>query len=362
MGESMADNFKDIVQRHALRYPLMQPRDYGKLAYQSEFGPEHLVADEETMLHRLLDEWEQVKEIPTPPPEDIGGGLCRVHLGAQREKTYAAQLIVKLFSLTSWEHTGSRKGLEDKLAVLEKLPVAGMREWLCSYRAEGCPPVRHSEMFREHYAPHYRLMKREYVCALPALLEVAKLLHTRESVVVAIDGRCGSGKTSLAALMEQVFDCNIFHMDDFYLPKPDRAENWLEIPGGNMDLARLRREVLDRVFSGETVDYRPFDCSAGAQMPPIPIKPKNLTVLEGSYSHHPELAAPYDLKIFVTCEKQEQLRRLQVREGDYFPTFMKLWMPLEEQYIRAFDIGSDALAIDTGLTFDESKFNITGGT
>lgn len=348
----MADNFKDIVQRHALRYPLMQPRDYGKLAYQSEFGPEHLVADEAAMLHRLLDEWEQVQEYPAHAPEDIGGGLCRLHLGNGLEKSYAAQVIVKLFALTAQEHRGSREGLDQKLAVLEKLPVAGMREWLQTYRAEGCPPVRHSEVFRAHYAPHYRLVKQEYVCALPALLEVAKLLYTRERVVVAIDGRCGSGKTSLAALMERVFDCNVFHMDDFYLPKPDRAENWLDIPGGNMDLERFRREVLDRVFAGETVDYRPFDCSAGAQMPPIFVKPKNLTIVEGSYSHHPDLAAPYDLKLFVTCEKQEQLHRLQVREGDYFLTFMKLWMPLEEQYIRAFDIGSDALVIDTGLAFD----------
>ncbi|MFQ8759475.1 MAG: hypothetical protein ACLSAF_08570 [Intestinimonas sp.] len=31
---------------------------------------------------------------------------------------------------------------------------------------------------------------------------------------------CGSGKTSLAALIAALFPCNVFHMDDFFLPRP----------------------------------------------------------------------------------------------------------------------------------------------
>ena len=81
----------------------------------------------------------------------------------------------------------------------------------------------------------------------------------------------------------------------------------------------------------------------------LPVIPaKALTVIEGSYSHHPALHADYDLKIFLTCEKQEQRRRLMVREGDYFPTFESVWMPLEEQYIRMYAIeSSGAMICDT---------------
>ena len=41
--------------------------------------------------------------------------------------------------------------------------------------------------------------------------------------------------------------------------------------------------------------------------------PTALSVIDGSYSHHPILAENYDLKIFLTCGKEEQARRLRIR-------------------------------------------------
>ena len=42
--------FELILQAHSARYPLMEPQDYGKLVFQSEFGPEHLVSDVDSVL------------------------------------------------------------------------------------------------------------------------------------------------------------------------------------------------------------------------------------------------------------------------------------------------------------------------
>ena len=341
--------FEQIITAHRERYPLMQPRDYGKLAYQSEFGAEHLLSDEEAVSARLLEEWNSVPAgTEFRPFEDIGGGLCRMYLWDAEDKNLAAGILVKLFILTAKERRGSGEGLENKLSQLEKLPVPGMAEWLCEYREQGCPPVRHSEEYRQAYAPRYRLLKREYARFFPILLETAKVLRNKGKAVIAIDGRCGSGKTTLSALMERIFDCRIFHMDDFYLPWPQRAENWMTIPGGNMDLKRFRTEILTPAFDGREICYRRFDCGVGAVGEGEMIPAKALTVIEGSYSHHPDLNAPYDLKIFLTCEKQEQRRRLMIREGDYFPTFESVWMPLEEQYIRMCKIeSSGAMICDT---------------
>lgn len=346
--------FERILAMHRGRYPLMEPCDYAKLAYQSHFGPEHMISDEEGVRRRIREEWDGLEAgLPLRNPESIGGGLCRFYLNDKVEKDLASELLVKLFYMTATEAKNSPDEFEKKLLILEELPVSGMREWLEDYRRRGCPPVRHSEKYRSAYHPHYRLLKREYAAAFPALLETAKVLQKKGRAVVAIDGRCGSGKSSLARLMEQVFSCRVFHMDDFYLPVKERAENWLEIPGGNMDLVRFREEVLGPVFAGQAVDYRAFDCSTGRHMPTVRVEPAPLTVIEGSYSHHPSLEAEYDLKLFVTCGKQEQLRRLKVREGDYFPTFERLWMPLEEQYIRLCGIEhNDVLTVDTGETFE----------
>ena len=45
--------------------------------------------------------------------------------------------------------------------------------------------------------------------------------HPERPVLAALDGRCGSGKTTLAAQLAERFpDSIILHTDDFYLPLP----------------------------------------------------------------------------------------------------------------------------------------------
>lgn len=354
--------FETILTAHRERYPEMEHQDYGKLAFQNTFGPEHLVADAAQVLDRLREEW-NCSDLVEREPEDIGNGLVRFHLNPGRKEE--APLLAHLFCRTAKEHSGDMAGLEETLTRLEKLDVPGMGEWLAEYRNSGCPAVRHSERYRNIYRPHYRLLTREYACWFPVLKKIYDLRN--RNAVVAIDGRCGSGKTTLASLIARVFDCNVFHMDDFYRHPSQRAVNWMELPGGNMDLVRFREEVLKPAFAGETVTYRPYDCQRQVVGEGVPFVHKGLTIVEGSYSHHPELEANYDLKIFLTCDKQEQQRRLMEREGAYYPTFARVWAPLEEQYIRLCHIGvKDTLVVDTGRlektkeTNDHDPYSRTG--
>ena len=62
------------------------------------------------------------------------------------------------------------------------------------------------------------------------LLAAARLARSGRPAVVAIDGRCGSGKSGLGDLMGRLLPCNVVHMDDYYLPPDRRAENWEQIP------------------------------------------------------------------------------------------------------------------------------------
>ena len=43
------------------------------------------------------------------------------------------------------------------------------------------------------------------------------LLEGEGPVIVAIDGPCAAGKTTLAGKLQAAYDCNLFHMDDFFL-------------------------------------------------------------------------------------------------------------------------------------------------
>ena len=158
-------------------------------------------------------------------------------------------------------------------------------------------------------------------------------------VLVALDGRCGSGKTTLAAQLAQQFPQSItVHTDDFYLPPASRVANWEQIPCANMDLERLRAQVLTPARAGQAIPYRAYSCRAGAYLPEQCFAPQPLVIVEDSYSCHPTLADCYDLKVFVTCSKEEQARRLLAREGERYSGFTARWIPLEEGYFAKFQI------------------------
>lgn len=157
-------------------------------------------------------------------------------------------------------------------------------------------------------------------------------------LLLAIDGRCGCGKSSLAAQLAADFGASVFHMDDYYLPFSARAENWREIPAGNMDLERLRAEVLEPLRRGETPRCRPYDCRADRFLPERELEPRPFVIVEGSYSQHPALRDYYGFRLFVTASPQTQRARLRAREGEHFAAFEALWIPLEERYFRVFSI------------------------
>lgn len=186
----------------------------------------------------------------------------------------------------------------------------------------------------------------------PVLERLQTLAEGERPALAAIDGRCGSGKTALAQLIAQVFPCNLFHMDDFYLSKALRAPGWMETPGGNMDFERILRCVLEPIRAGKAVTYRPYDCRQGGYGPDVTVSPQPLNVIEGSYCQHPRLREQYDLCIFLTCTQEAQTRRLRRREGDRFQAFQDIWIPLEERYLETFHPQQAAhLCMDTSNLF-----------
>lgn len=185
-------------------------------------------------------------------------------------------------------------------------------------------------------------------CYLPVFRIISRWMETEGPVVIAIDGRCGSGKSSLAAQLQREIPCNVVHMDEFYLPPQRRCQQWAQIPAGNMDLERLLQEVLRPLRVGEQAAYRPFSCKEENFLEEVLLLPHKLTIIEGSYSHHPLLAEQYQGKIFLTCSKAEQEQRLRLREGERFVNFQNLWIPMEERYFQTFQLpGRDALVLDT---------------
>ena len=179
------------------------------------------------------------------------------------------------------------------------------------------------------------------------ILETAKhqinmLLEEKNFVIVAIDGKCTSGKTTLASQLAEIYDCNVFHMDDFFLrPEQRKPERFAEV-GGNVDYERFHEEVLLPLKSGEAFSYRPFDCSTFTLAAPVTVAPKKLNVIEGTYSHHPYFGNPYDLKILLTVGEEIQRQRILERPAFLHKRFFEEWIPMENRYFDGFAIPSEA--------------------
>ena len=333
-----------ILKDHAMRYPLMEPTDAVKLIYQNEFGGGHLIRDEQAVRDYLHREYAEIARNPVLPRyESIGNGLVRVHLAALNEADLDP--LAENFVRSAASHRGSLSRFLKKLDVLRRLTADGifgfdtdgLNAYLNTYASVGYPMVSHSETYRNAYRPAYRVVSTPSVFE-QAAAAIDALLGQKPAVTVAIDGRCGSGKTTLAAQLQAHYDCTVIPMDHFFLRRSQRTAARLEMPGENVDHERFLEEVLLPLGRGESFSYRPFDCSRMELAAPVTVTPGALTVIEGSYSCHPELWKHYDLRFFLTVDPEEQMRRITARNGAYAKVFQEKWIPLEERYFTAFDL------------------------
>ena len=168
------------------------------------------------------------------------------------------------------------------------------------------------------------------------------LLARKNHILVAIDGPCTAGKTTLAAQLAEKYDCNVIHMDDFFLRPEQRTEDRFTEAGGNVDYERFYEEVLQPLLTGAPFSYRPFDCKTFTLSAPVKVAPKRLTVIEGSYAMHSYFKDPYDLKVLLTVSPQCQQRRILERPAHLQERFFTQWIPMENRYLETFQIAGQA--------------------
>lgn len=175
-----------------------------------------------------------------------------------------------------------------------------------------------------------------------AFLTVLRRIRSQyaQPQLIAVDGRCAAGKTTFAARLSEEIDCEVIHMDHFFLRPEQRTQQRMEEPGGNVDYERFLQEVMLPLSRGEIAVYRQFDCQKMELSPsPLQVRPGAVTVVEGSYSCHPALWDFYDLRVFLDIEAQEQLRRIRLRNGEEAALrFQSRWIPMEERYFKAYKI------------------------
>ncbi len=168
---------------------------------------------------------------------------------------------------------------------------------------------------------------------------IKALADTKRVVLVAIDGNCCSGKTTMAVRLGEKLGANVFHLDDYFLQPHMRTPERLSQPGGNVDADRFLSQILLPASRGEAVKVQKYDCHADALLPPVSVSPQCVVIAEGAYSLHPLLSSYYDLKIFCRISPDLQETRSLARNGaEALPMFQSRWIPLENAYFTGLDI------------------------
>jgi len=330
---------RKAILEHCTTYPNLEIQDIFKFLYQSSLGCEHMVSSLDDVILGISKEYDQLRCNNDILIDLLDGAYSRVHLNYLNKGLCAKTLGKIVYSSAKTEPSGMI-ALKQKLEILKnlmgenKLPFShnDFDGQLKKWGDDGYPAIHHSDAFRKEYHPSYRVIANKYARFLPLFAKIDTLLNNGPTII-AVDGGSASGKTTLSEMVKEIYDCSIFHMDDFFLRPHQKTDRRYAEIGGNVDRERFLQEVLIPLKKNTPVFYRRYNCKTLKIESPIKIPPKKLTVVEGAYSMHPELFEYYDFSVFldITPELQKQ-RILKRNESSVAKQFFEKWIPLENIY------------------------------
>ena len=338
---------------HQSAHPAMTAQDVVKLVFQAHCGCGHLLGDEESVAAYIRkEEASLTPDASEPLTEPLGDHYVRLHMRRAMAEGITPLWIARMMQLSAkpTDDLSDRKSAFNALCQLSETEVGFSQEELLplARRLVAAPAwlPGHSQAYRDAYAPAYRVISREMERLLPILSAVAAKLRTQQRVLLCLDGPCGSGKTTMAQQLAAITEAACVPMDDFYTPHPLKTPERLAQPGGNADVERLLSEFLLPWREHGSGRYRPYLCAEDRFGEPIEVPARPLTILEGSYSLHPSIAKHADIRVFLTIDEKEQLRRLLIREGaEGLQSFQRRWIPLEKAYHQAFSLPDEQCLI-----------------
>lgn len=152
--------------------------------------------------------------------------------------------------------------------------------------------------------------------------------------VVAIDGRSGVGKSTLAAALADRLSATVIEGDDFYAGGTGILGDPPEARAARCIDWRAQRRVLTALRAGRAASYHAFEweafdstrCARPTTVAPVPV-----ILLEGVYAARPELRDLLDMTILCTVPDALREARLREREGEIGP-WERQWHEAEDWY------------------------------
>lgn len=157
-----------------------------------------------------------------------------------------------------------------------------------------------------------------------AVIAAACALPAGRTRFIGVDGHGGAGKSSLATRIAAALpDAVVVHADDFAAPS---VPEW--------DFARFNAQVVRPLLAGRPARYQRWDWHTDTGAEWHDIAPGAAVIVEGVSSTRHEVAAPWDLTIWVDAPEDVRLARALERDGPaMLATWRERWIPEENAYV-----------------------------
>jgi uridine kinase len=187
---------------------------------------------------------------------------------------------------------------------------------------------------------------------LALLADSVEVRSVGRPVRVAIDGVAASGKTTMGDELAVVLRQRGRHViracvDDFHLPRDEQY--WRDLYTAQacyrdtFDYPALTGLLLDPLGPGGTLKYQTALVDHHADIAACPVAAEaptdSLLVLDGVFLLRPELRDRWELKIHLSVQPSEILRRARIRDLDLFGSieevdrrYLSRYLPAQEIY------------------------------
>lgn len=166
------DSILPVLKQHLQRHPDMEAEDIYKLVHQAAMGNGHLFTDTAGAKLYLLNEMDEVEADTTEPmiePLSPDGQIVRLNLRPFKARAGDAEQLFDAMvrSANTFEQRPSslerwwQEILEEVAYGTIPSDRTTLQELFDRMKAEGFPPVHHSETYESEYRPAYRVLLRE---------------------------------------------------------------------------------------------------------------------------------------------------------------------------------------------------------
>lgn len=203
---------------------------------------------------------------------------------------------------------------------------------LLASHACSCPAtIAHSLDYIHHYHPNYIIVFKKDLSVDMIAYQFNQFLKKQPPhSIIALEGKCGSGKTTLSSLIQPGLRYSVIPMDDFFLPDTLRTPMRFQESGGNIHY-ELVSEVLSTFQQKKLTHYLAYDCTTNTYRQKD-ISPQSSLLLEGVYSYHPFFRKFVNRLIYLDINEEKQLERIKQRK--LADRFFREWIPLENDYFE----------------------------